>query len=238
MKNNKQELKIALGYMLIMAVGMTVAYHVFGYSYSDIRLVKVLVIFEAAMTAYAFAFYRKMYSGTGFKKIRLNPVLIYYALMMSAVFLFYIIDRYYLENRELMVTIVIATVFIAVSEELIYRGIVLNGYLRNNSVIKSVFCSAVLFSLLHSVNIFAGFGVISVLTQLVNTFIHGMAMGCMMVKTKNLIPFMAFHFIWDLVMLSSSAFANENAIIVMLALVSDLVIATVMISSFKKKNLV
>ena len=237
MKNNKYEIYIATGYTLIMAIGMAVAYRIFGYSYSDINIVKVLVLFEVLMTMYAIFFYRKLYSGMAFKKIHINPLLVYYSLIMIFIFILYMVKKSYLENLSTITTILITTICIAVSEELVYRGILLNGFMKNNTKVKSIVYSAIFFSLLHAVNAFAGFSISSVLIQLLNTFIHGLAMGCLMVKTKNLFPFIIFHFIWDFVMLSSS-FAKENAIVILIVLISDIIISFILlINMSKEKNL-
>lgn len=61
--------------------------------------------------------------------------------------------------------------------------LIVTTLLIGTSEVKAVLYSAVLFSLLHSVNFLACFPVSSLFVQLVNTFIHVVAAGCLMVKT-------------------------------------------------------
>ena len=232
---NKKEIVIATGYTVIMAIAMATAYHIFGYKYTDVGINNVLVYFEAAMTCYALFVYMKFYKGKAYHKIRITPWLIVYSFIILVITVLFVLQKGYLENSNIFIKAFITTIFIAISEESIYRGIVLQGYLENNSKIKSIICSAVLFSLLHAVNVFAGFEISSVGIQLLNTFVHGMATGCLMVLTGNLIPFIVFHFIWDLVMLSSS-FVLHNIAVLFIMLLTEAIFAVSLLRLIYKKE--
>ncbi|WP_461815668.1 CPBP family intramembrane glutamic endopeptidase [Faecalimonas sp.] len=222
-----------------MAIAMVVAYHIFGYKYTDPGLKNVLIYFEAIMTCYAIFLYLKFYKGKAFKKMAVTPWLLVYSLFLTVILVLFIVQKGYLQNFDSFITTLITTIFIAISEEIVYRGIVLQGFFENNSKFKAIICSAILFSLLHFVNIFAGFTITSVILQLLNTFVHGVAIGCLMILTANIIPFIIFHFVWDFIMLSSSAFVQHNAWIIFIMLITDIIFAVVLLKLIlnKKKEL-
>ena len=236
---NKREIFIAIGYTTIMAIAMAVAYHIFGYKYTDSELKNVLIYFEAIMTCYAVFLYLKFYKGKAFKKMAVTPWFLIYSSILAVILALFVLQNGYPQNASIFITTFITTIFIAVSEEIVYRGIVLQGFLENNSKFKAIICSAILFSLLHFVNIFAGFNITSVILQLLNTFVHGVAIGCLMVLTANIIPFIIFHFVWDFIMLSSSAFVQHNAWIIFIMLITDIIFEVVLLklSLNKKKEL-
>ena len=232
---NKKEIVISVGYTAIMAAAMATAYHIFGYKYSDVGINNILVYFEAVMTSYALFLYMKFYKGKAYHKIRITPWLIAYSFIILVIAVLFVLQKGYLENSDIFIKAFITTIFIAISEESIYRGIVLQGFLENNSKTKAIIFSAILFALLHVVNVFAGFEVSSIGVQLLNTFVHGIAIGCLMVLTRNLIPFIVFHFIWDLVMLSSS-FVEHNILIILIMLLTEAVFAVSLLRLIYKED--
>lgn len=220
---NKKEVAIALGYTALMAIGMYVAYHVFGYKYEDKGIVNVLIYFEMIMSIYALTIYLKKYRGSSFKKIEIFPIFIIYSVLIILNAVLFIFHKAYLAYGDTLVTMFITTILIGFSEELIYRGIVLSGLLKNHSKIKAIVYSAILFSLLHAVNIFAAFPLSSVAFQMVNTFIHGVVAAYFAIKLKNIGPLIVYHCLWDLMMLSP-VFVAKNVYIVLPVLIFEFVI--------------
>ncbi len=103
---------------------------------------------------------------------------------------------------------------VGVSEELMFRGIVvLHGALKDTSVIKSVIISAIVFSLLHSINVLGGNSLQEMIMQLGFTFVMGMFLGLIILKVNSLIPLIIFHWLWDFSLISSNIINSQNAII-------------------------
>ncbi len=68
-------------------------------------------------------------------------------------------------------------------EELLFRGIILDGYLKNYSPVNSILISAFLFALIHG-NLAQGIG----------AFVMGIVMGLLYWRTKSLLLCIALHF--------------------------------------------
>ena len=226
-KGNK-EIVYATIYTLIMAVAMFTAYYICGYSYENTGIVRVLVYFEALMTVFAVYTYKKSGKGQAFGKLQFTGTLIIYSLIMLGVFLFYLKSRAFYENRELLSFILITNIFVGFSEELMYRGIVLNGLLKRYGRLKAVITSAGLFSLLHSVNVLGGFEGTAMLTQLVTTFIYGLFAGCLFLQIKSIVPLIIYHALWDTIIMSRM-FICQHPEIILLVIVMEIVIAIVLL---------
>ena len=87
----------------------------------------------------------------------------------------------------------------AISEEVIYRGIVLNGLRNKFSDVKAVLLSGTMFSLMHGN-----------LQQLVYTFILGCVMGWIVVRTGSLISSILVHFINNFLVVTLSFIQNTT----------------------------
>lgn len=79
-------------------------------------------------------------------------------------------------------SIVLLAVVAPITEEPLFRGLILGGFLRRYSVKKAVLVSAALFSLLH-VNPY----------QLASGFVLGIALAWVLLKTRSLWPCMILH---------------------------------------------
>ena len=199
---NKKELKYAFIYTLIMAWGMFVSYHIFGYNYDSNKIDTVLIYFELAMTIFAVWIYCKHYANTAFTRLKITGAFLIYSIFMIFAFVLYLLQGADKANTEYFIYIVITTALVATSEEIMYRGIVVTGLLKHNSKVKAIIYSAILFSLLHTVNILGGVSISSMLIQLVNTFVLGIVLACFRVENKNIAPLIVYHFIWDMVLIS------------------------------------
>ncbi len=80
-------------------------------------------------------------------------------------------------------------------EEFIFRGVIMHGLMRNYSVAKSVFLSGLLFALFH-LNPW----------QFPATFILGLILGWLMVRTRNILLCVGGHAINNLLVLLSITF--------------------------------
>ena len=94
-----------------------------------------------------------------------------------------------------------------VVEESIFRGVIMNGFMRNYPKFPAVFLSALLFALFH-LNPW----------QFPATFVLGLLLGWLMVRTHNLLVCMMGHAINNFVVLLSIIYwdkINENALMLM-----------------------
>ena len=98
--------------------------------------------------------------------------------------------------------------FVGISEEMIFRVVGFGSLLASGiSPKKAIFLSALLFSLFHLTNLLSGLG-ITIIIQLINTFMFGVVLAFVYWETKNILYVMLIHFLWDFSSFTSMAFAT------------------------------
>ncbi|TFU05712.1 CPBP family intramembrane metalloprotease [Polymorphobacter arshaanensis] len=221
----------ATGYIAIMAVGMFTTGHVFNITYGDPNMVRVLVFFEVAMSLFAIFMARRIFGrwDCGYGLIDWRGALWMLPNFALAAALFY--AAFSTGNPQLsgFVLLIVATmVLVGFSEELVFRGILLQGALRDVSLGKAILISSVGFSLLHSVNTLAGVPIDSMFEQLGLTFIFGLAMACYALRANSLVPVMIFHMLWDAVQFLGGVFGSDFGPLINIGIVLNAVVALVL----------
>lgn len=89
------------------------------------------------------------------------------------------------------------------AEEIFFRGFLLQ-FLRRKTPKYAVLLSALLFALLHSVNLFSGYAVMYVIVQILLAFICGIYWGLLRIRYHSLFPCIFAHGIINLVSTTSS----------------------------------
>jgi uncharacterized protein len=84
-------------------------------------------------------------------------------------------------TKSLIISAVIAAPFL---EEILLRGIVLDGFLKQYAPAKAIVWSAVLFGVMHLIPV-----------QVVNAFVLGLALGWLYYRTGSLWPGICLHFV-------------------------------------------
>jgi membrane protease YdiL (CAAX protease family) len=204
MLQNKVQKAILLPilYTAVMAIGMYVMRYIYGYIYGDAEMVRVLWATEIVLTLLPIYFIIKYFSWSevGFNKI--NKIHIWW-LLPPFIFLAYNWYSFFINTSSasldysLIALVAFTTFLVGLSEELVYRGVILKTLLKNTSTLKAIVYSSILFSLLHSVNIIGGATVMSVVFQLVMTFVMGFYFAGLAIKLNNLTLLIIFHFLWD-----------------------------------------
>jgi hypothetical protein len=98
-----------------------------------------------------------------------------------------------------LITLVVAA---PILEELIFRGIVLEGLLKRYSPIKSILISALFFGLIH-LNPW----------QLISAFVIGIVMGWVYYRTRNLLLPIFLHFVNNLTFTLLSKYAGPESVV-------------------------
>ncbi|CAM3763581.1 CPBP family intramembrane glutamic endopeptidase [Cohnella lubricantis] len=97
-------------------------------------------------------------------------------------------------SRNLVLAI--AAVGVAVNEEVLFRGILLRGFMRWGPW-TAIFVPSALFALAHSTNALAGGNAKLAIYQTVWTFAAGVALSAMRLRCNSLYPIIAFHVLLD-----------------------------------------
>ena len=105
-------------------------------------------------------------------------------------------------RQDLIALYIVYVFFVAIIEEVVFRGILLYlclDYLRN-AKLKYFFAaliSTAIFALFHLTNLFVGMGVLDVLLQVGYTFLIGGMFAVMMLKTNNIWLCVIIHALFD-----------------------------------------
>jgi membrane protease YdiL (CAAX protease family) len=214
----------ALGYIAIMAVGMFTAGHLFGLKYGDPELVRVLVFFELALSLFAITMARRL---LGHWHCGFGPIdwrgMIWLAPNFAVMAWLWVLA---FQTGEPVLTglipiIVVTMLMVGFSEELMFRGVVLQGALRTLGRNRAILVSAGLFSLLHSVNVLAFVPLEGMVQQLALTFVFGLALACFAIRVNSLVPLMMFHMLWDLVQFLGTVYGSDFGVALLVAIAGN-----------------
>lgn len=97
---------------------------------------------------------------------------------------------------------IIDAILIGISEEGLFRGILLGELLKRLSPIQAILCSACMFAAFHLLNVMGGLSINEVFSQLLSTFFIGLFLGAVYVYTRNIYLPIVFHLLWDYVFLA------------------------------------
>lgn len=114
------------------------------------------------------------------------------------------------------------TALVAVSEELMFRSILLQGMLSRYAVLPSVLASSAIFGLVHAANGFATGDVEAALWQSAAAALQGVAYAAIRIRTGSVWPMVAVHGLWDFSLMTSAISAasqNETSVLPVAALV-------------------
>ncbi|MDR9852578.1 CPBP family intramembrane glutamic endopeptidase [Paenibacillus sp. VCA1] len=94
---------------------------------------------------------------------------------------------------------VLFTLLVGFVEETVYRGLILHIMLRKKSIAAAVITSSLLFSVTHVLNMLSGQSAEDTVVQLVYALLTGAALALLIVKNKNILPLIFYHFIHNLI---------------------------------------
>lgn len=196
-------------YMLLMTVGMSLTSLVYHDVYPSLTMVKVLIPFEIAMTLLCAIVVVRFYQA----KVIFGPIHsralgwmspLYLTLIVAWGMLVWTISSQSIENGQWYGFLLtgLVTLFVGISEELMFRGIILQSLLKTQTTQRAVLISALTFSSLHAINIIAHHSWVLLLGQLATTFIFGLFAASVTLRLNNLLPMIIFHWLWDFLSLT------------------------------------
>lgn len=221
MRNLTQKQKIALIasviYTALIGAGMFTSFHINGIPYSSPRMPETLLWFEIVMTIFALLVAKKYFSWQelGFTKTKnilwFAPMAIMGTIVVGNLGYFAIThaDSFSAEQWQLFGVVAATTFLVGFSEELMYRGIVFSAFLQDSKV-KAVLVSAVIFSLLHAVNVFGGVTFGGMGLQLFMTFIAGLFFAFVRLKIENIVPLIIYHWLWDFTLIGGQVLQDGD----------------------------
>ena len=127
------------------------------------------------------------------------------------------------------------TLSVGVAEELFFRGVILRLLGKNFSVIAAVFISALIFGIAHASGAFVASSPVMVWLAILNALLFGWLAAETALITKNIIPLMIFHCLFDF--FTYQMLATGGAMITVYAVRGTLmtIVAVYLMIGLKKK---
>lgn len=218
----------AVLYTGLMGLGMLMMNKLFGYNYSQPEMVFVIAYVEIVLTLFVIVLIGMFFKwrDIGFNQFEKGAFvwLIPHLLVISGMTVVFFSDLIGMwtiidsKQQILMLYVGFTTLLVGISEEMMYRGIVLHSFTHEKRRVKGVLISSLCFSLLHSVNVLGGFSIENVGMQLITTFIFGFCFANLALKVKHLFPLILFHWLWDFVIIGSEIIGSSASQIIIYVL--------------------
>jgi membrane protease YdiL (CAAX protease family) len=235
---------IAFFYIGVMGAGMYIMHYLFGYSYGQPEMSYVILWVEILLSLIVISAVLKFssWADIGFAKFKgkqliwLSPAWLLLGFLLVKIII--AISEQGLNNTQwkLFAYILVTTLLVGFSEEVMFRGIVLNTLLKKKGVLPAVLVSALLFSALHIVNILGGSSLLAVGFQLILTFIFGVFTALIFLKIKNILPLIIFHFLWDFSLFFAPIVNIETTFMILIMLPIEIITIFILLQEHKSNN--
>jgi membrane protease YdiL (CAAX protease family) len=150
---------------------------------------------------------------TGIDKEGLKKTLFY--LPLIAVLLPMIVSGVDLSHTGYVLATLLFTLGVGIAEELYFRGIILRLLGKSFGPLPVVFISVLIFGTSHASGAFVASSLVIVLLSILNAFLFGWIAAETALITKNIVPLMIFHCLFDF--FTYQMLATGNAMIVLYA---------------------
>jgi uncharacterized protein len=126
------------------------------------------------------------------RRLLVVPVLVFIGVLLG-------IDYGNLGNigGAIILWLALGTAMVGFSEEITYRGLAVVGFRGGYSEVKVWLFSAILFGLLHGVNVILGQGAVATLRQVIFAFVLGSVFYAMRRISGTIVVPMVIHALWD-----------------------------------------
>lgn len=99
--------------------------------------------------------------------------------------------------------ILIGTILSGFCEEILFRGILLNTYKKQNSLIQGMIFSSIGFSIFHITVVFVGKSFFSAIFNVIYASLLGFAFVALTLKINNILPLIIYHCLWNYILIAS-----------------------------------
>lgn len=93
--------------------------------------------------------------------------------------------------------------FVGITEEMVFRGFLLNAFLKKLEMKRAIALNEVFFVLIHyPIWIYNGLGVTAILTSSISVFVIGAFFSYSFIKTRNIFVPIVLHMVWNLLVIA------------------------------------
>ncbi|EAE7309135.1 CPBP family intramembrane metalloprotease [Listeria monocytogenes] len=132
------------------------------------------------------------------------------------------------------VVLLFFTLFVGISEEVFFRGLILSK-LKSENMNSAIMISSALFAVLHLTNLAGGVSVEYAILQLLFAFIFGIVTAQLTVITKSLVPAIIWHFSHDFISFLTGNELNAVTLVILVIQCVVLVIYSIYLHRVIKK---
>jgi membrane protease YdiL (CAAX protease family) len=97
---------------------------------------------------------------------------------------------------EILMTVVFM-VLVAISEELLFRGMLFKAIEERSGSKAAVIVSGITFGFGHIVNLFTGYSGVEQIMQIAVAVLIGVVLSLLFIRTKSIMPGIVFHFLFN-----------------------------------------
>ncbi|EAD0623926.1 CPBP family intramembrane metalloprotease [Listeria monocytogenes] len=132
------------------------------------------------------------------------------------------------------VALLFFTLFVGISEEVFFRGLILSK-LKSENMNFAIMISSALFAVLHLTNLAGGVSIEYAILQLLFAFIFGIVTAQLTVITKSLVPAIIWHFSHDFISFLTGNELNAVTLVILVIQCVVLVIYSIYLHRVIKK---
>lgn len=132
---------------------------------------------------------------------------IFIILSMLYTFLLSIYQNIQNYNSSILVSlflIFIGTTLSGFCEEILFRGVLLNTFKKQHSLIKGMIISSIGFSIFHITTIFIGKSLFLAISNVIYASLLGFAFVALSLKINNIWPLIIYHSLWNYILIVSN----------------------------------
>lgn len=168
-------------------------------------------IFLACFVLLVYIITRKLTTDVGFNStFNLKHWIFIYPIFMISLLLLFVLWKGNIDGTTLFL-ILANTFVVGISEELMFRGILLNSFVQKYSYLQSIVIVSLLFGSVHVFNGFVSGDFVGATRQAFMATFSGLIFMALRIKTINIIPAIIIHWLWDFGIFSYITFVPKEA---------------------------
>lgn len=239
MKNALYPLFIFVG---IMIACLYVSLHYLGATYGSYEMLTMVLPAELLVLAVLYYYGKKNFDWQtlGFRKLEKNTLIWFLpAIILLIIGVTIVLKNVFTYHQggdsiNKLSFILLTTLLVGITEELMFRGILFQSLLKKYSVQKSILLASLAFSLFHGINIIGGVPLNAIAYQLSITFVAGFYLTNVAYRMKSILPLIIWHGLWDFMSFSSTEFNVKLTLILIVSICVEIILSVWLFNKNKK----
>lgn len=238
MEKKKIVIKALIGYLLLMGISTFILNSVRIYINSNIIYNILQVVLQFICSIYLIYIINKFYgwNNAGFTKVNIKSLIWFIPHIFIIMMMMYTLGKgMYINssllNIEIWILLVmhfVGCILAGASEEIIFRGMIVNSFKTKNSIKKAMLIGSLGFGVIHIATIFIGMSPIDAIAGAIRSCLLGIALVPLTIKINNILPAIIFHVLWNFILIASNILNIELSKYYLLANSINIIIGVVL----------